>query len=313
MNTFKFRPILYFVLLAFGLAWLVALPLWLNGGRESRFFTVIGGVMMGVPALAAVIVSKFTEPKTKLSDSLGLRPWRPIGRTLLFCLFAILASMSIMIISLVVGSAFGVYRFDLHHFSGLNEMLHAKYAGNEAALAKLPPLGVMAAILTLQVIALAPFGAILAIGEEMGWRGWLLPKLMPLGTIRALTISGAIWALWHAPLNLLGYNYGSTPGWLGLLCMTAMCIVVGAVLAWLRLRSGSVWPAALGHAAFNAAGVFVFIFGASNQQLDMTQATPLGWTGWIFPALLAMALFHFFPKSNGPALGNQQLQSTSTH
>ncbi len=146
--------------------------------------------------------------------------------------------MSIVLISLVVGSAFGVYHLDLQNFSGLDELLKAKYAGHEAELAKLPSLRVIAVIMTLQVIAAAPFGAILALGEEMGWRGWLLPKLMPLGTIPALTISGVIWALWHAPLNLLGYNYGSTSGWLGLLCMTAMCIVVGSVLAWIRLRSG---------------------------------------------------------------------------
>jgi membrane protease YdiL (CAAX protease family) len=44
-----------------------------------------------------------------------------------------------------------------------------------------------------------------AIGEELGWRGWLLPKRMPLGTVPALVLSGIIWGIWHAPLVLLRY------------------------------------------------------------------------------------------------------------
>lgn len=301
MNTFHLRPILYFVLLSCVLAWLVALPVWLEGGLQHRLFPVIGAVMMGTPALAAVIVSKFTDPSAKLRDSLGLSGWRPLRRTVMYCVVALLASLLIVLVSLVIGSALGFYRFDVLHFSGLQEMLQSKLAGNEEALAKLPSIGVVAAISTLQIVIATPFVAVLALGEEIGWRGWLLPKLMPLGTIPALIISGVIWGLWHAPLILLGYNYGSTPGWLALLCMSAMCIVVGSVLAWFRLRSGSVWPAALGHAAFNTGAGLLFILGAAGQNLDMTQASSLGWSGWIFPAVLALILFRFAYRPHGPS------------
>ena len=151
----------------------------------------------------------------------------------------------------------------------------------------------------LLVVAAAPFNAIAALGEEIGWRGWLLPRLMPLGTLPALLLSGVIWALWHAPLILLGYNYPSAPGWLALVCMSAMCIVVGAVLAWTRLGSGSVWPAALGHGAFNTAAGLYLVFDAAGQKVDPTQATVLGWTGWLFPAVLAFLLFHTYPNDHG--------------
>jgi uncharacterized protein len=300
MNTFRLRPVLYFILLSYGLAWVVALPLWLDGGLKNRFFTLIGVAMMWTPTLAAVIVIKLTDPAASLPESLGLRPWRPLGRTVLFSLFALLASLLVVLMALVIGSRVGVYRFDLEHFSGLEELMRAQLAGRADQLPKLP-VRVLAALATVQVVVAAPVVALFALGEEIGWRGYLLPKLMPLGTVPALIASGLIWALWHAPVILLGYNYGATPGWLALACMSAMCIVVGSVLAWTRLRSGSVWPAALGHGAFNSAAGLVFIFGSAGQKLDMTQATPLGWTGWVFPAVCALILFTVFKTQRGPS------------
>ena len=70
-----------------------------------------------------------------------------------------------------------------------------------------PDLILLAVFIT--TITIAPiFNTIPAFGEELGWRGYLLPKLLPLGETRALTISGIIWGLWHAPfVILLGFHY----------------------------------------------------------------------------------------------------------
>lgn len=152
------------------------------------------------------------------------------------------------------------------------------------------PIGALIA-LQLATLPLAAFiNLIPALGEELGWRGWLLPKLMPLGTLPALLVSGVIWGLWHAPLILLGYNYPGAPGWLGLTAMVIMCVLIGAVFGWLRLRSGSVWPAALAHAAFNGAGGSYLLFAMAGEHIDTTQATILGWSGWIVPLALVVVL-----------------------
>lgn len=299
MKTFQAKPVLYFVLLSYALAWLLALPLWLHGGTEHPYFMLIAVTMMGVPAVAATIVSKATDPNAALATSLGLTPWKPMRRTLRYCVFAVSASIFMIAAGLVVGAAFGLYHFDLQHLSGLAEVLRTKLAGNEAALAKLPALHTLALLQILLVLAATPLNAIAALGEELGWRGWLLPKLMPLGTLPAVLISGVIWGLWHAPVILLGYNYPGVPGWLALSCMTAMCVVLGAVLAWTRLRSGSVWPAALGHGAINAAASMHLLFGLAGEKLDLTQVTVLGWTGWLVPALLVFVLFYFYPANRG--------------
>ena len=92
-----------------------------------------------------------------------------------------------------------------------------------------------------------------ALGEELGWRGFLVPELNRwLGFHRAAILSGAIWAIWHWPLVIWGgYNAG-TPLLYGLCCLTLMTVSSGVWSAWLRLRSGSIWPCFVMHAVHNA-------------------------------------------------------------
>jgi membrane protease YdiL (CAAX protease family) len=90
------------------------------------------------------------------------------------------------------------------------------------------------------------------LGEEIGWRGFLVPELarrMPFA--RVAFWSGAIWAVWHYPILLFADYHGGTPAWYGLACFTVMVLGIGVVFAWSRLASGSVWPAAILHGSHN--------------------------------------------------------------
>ena len=72
-------------------------------------------------------------------------------------------------------------------------------------------------------------------------------------------ITGVVWGLWHAPVIVLdGYNYPGHP-WLGVVMMVVFTVPLSMIFAWLRFRSGSVWPSTLAHAAFNAQAGFAFI------------------------------------------------------
>lgn len=95
-------------------------------------------------------------------------------------------------------------------------------------------------------------GCASALGEEIGWRGFLVPELASRMnfTLTAL-ISGCIWAIWHWPILLFAdYNSG-TPAWYGLSCFTVMVIGLSFVFAWMRLKSGSLWTGVLLHASHN--------------------------------------------------------------
>lgn len=91
-----------------------------------------------------------------------------------------------------------------------------------------------------------------ALGEEIGWRGLLVPQLARLTSFpKVALISGAIWAAWHAPLVVFGdYNPG-TPRLYALACFAVMVIAVSFPFAWLRLKSGSLWTGAVLHASHN--------------------------------------------------------------
>ena len=91
-----------------------------------------------------------------------------------------------------------------------------------------------------------------ATGEELGWRGFLVPTLARTMSFRQTSIvSGAIWAAWHVPLIIFADYNGGTPSWYSTLCFAVMVVSMGFPFAWLRLRSGSVWPAAILHASHN--------------------------------------------------------------
>ena len=91
-----------------------------------------------------------------------------------------------------------------------------------------------------------------ATGEELGWRGFLVPTLArTLSFTRTALVSGGIWAAWHVPLIVFADYNGGTPAWYSVLCFAVMVVGLAVIFAWLRLRSGSVWPAAILHASHN--------------------------------------------------------------
>ena len=91
-----------------------------------------------------------------------------------------------------------------------------------------------------------------ALGEEIGWRGFLVPELAKVvGFPGVGLISGLMWAAYHYPVLIFAdYNAG-TPVWYGLGCFTLMVVADSFILAWLTLRSGSLWPAAILHGSHN--------------------------------------------------------------
>ena len=90
------------------------------------------------------------------------------------------------------------------------------------------------------------------LGEEVGWRGYLLPNLLGLGTTRALLVSGLLHGIWHLPLMLMTpFYHGSGNRLLVVVLFLLTMTAAGVFYGYLRLKSASVWPAALAHSAFN--------------------------------------------------------------
>jgi membrane protease YdiL (CAAX protease family) len=104
--------------------------------------------------------------------------------------------------------------------------------------------------LAVALISIGP-GFFCAFGEELGWRGYLLPRLMHDGWPAPLSLSGIVWGVWHLPLFVLtGYAHGKLV--LSLLMFTLLTALFGVFIGWLRLTSGSVFVATMAHTSFNA-------------------------------------------------------------
>lgn len=103
---------------------------------------------------------------------------------------------------------------------------------------------------TATIAVVRDFATVL--GEEIGWRGFLVPELAKRhGFVVTSLISGVVWALWHYPILLLGTYHSATPVWYFLPLFTVTVVTINFLWTWLRLKSGSIWPCVILHAAHN--------------------------------------------------------------
>jgi len=129
-------------------------------------------------------------------------------------------------------------------------------------------------------------------GEEWGWRGYMMPKMMEkIKFLPAVLIGGLIWGLWHAPLIALGHNYGTDYAgapWSGIAMMSLFCIVLGCIFTYLSNKTGSVWPAVIGHGAINgfAAAPLYFIADNTHTLLGPSSTGLIGMSALIIVAII---------------------------
>jgi membrane protease YdiL (CAAX protease family) len=91
-----------------------------------------------------------------------------------------------------------------------------------------------------------------ALGEEVGWRGLLVPELAKATSFgKAVILTGIIWAIWHYPAIIFADYRSEAPLWFQLSLITLAVLGYSVLTAWLRLRTGSIWPTVLWHGAHN--------------------------------------------------------------
>jgi uncharacterized protein len=120
------------------------------------------------------------------------------------------------------------------------------------------PVGQVVALLLVSAVA----NLLVVPGEEIGWRGFMVTRLVDSGIPAPLVTSGLIWAAWHVPLVIWGgYVEGDSPIWMSVLQLMVLVTMLGYVLGQARLTTGSVWPPTLVHIIWNV--VFQAVFAAN--------------------------------------------------
>lgn len=128
-------------------------------------------------------------------------------------------------------------------------------------------------------------------GEELGWRGYLLPKLTKeFSKLKAANITGFVWGIWHVPIILSGYNYGQDAPILGSLAMIVFCIIVGIFSAYLFYKVESIWVPVIFHAAINGIDLWqpaqLFMSKTSNPFIGPNLTGIIGGCGFIIGAII---------------------------
>lgn len=220
--SIKWREILIFSFLAYLFSWTYWLTGMLGKNPAHPFNSIpVYGSSIGMfgPMLAAVIMRGFIS-KEGFKGSVG------VNRPLRFYAIAYFLPFFFILTLILFNQATGIGRFEWTHST---------------------PLLTSILITAGLVFLLLP----MSFGEEYGWRGYLLPRLLPLGEMKGTVILGVIWAFWHLPV--LSIARGSL--WLGIPMFVAEAVLIAFPFTWLYRASGAaILVLSLFHSSFDVWG-----------------------------------------------------------
>ena len=283
-----------YLVVTFGLTWGLLIPAGFllgtfeNGEASSPAMMGLIALSMFFPLVGALIANFACGPESRID----LR-WRPrIKQNVRTYLIAWFAPAAIALLGCVVFFAANPHLFDPTMRSYIESSAAAAGLSPDELAGQMPPVPVLLAATLVSSLTIAPFiNMVPAFGEELGWRGMLYPTLAERMSKRsAAVVAGVVWGLWHAPAIAMGHNYGmGYEGFpvAGILTMTLTCTAMSCWLSLLRTRSGSVWPCALAHGAFNAIANVGVVFCTAGQTLF--GPSPLGLVAGI--PLMAVGVF----------------------
>lgn len=280
--------------------------------RLIEYFQLGAIVGMWIPGCVTAIVCKGLTKKRS-----GIN-WKPnIKKNIGWFLFAWFVPTVLTIMGVAV--FFCVFPKDFSaEMPGFTEMISQQGIDISDGTVQGMPIKTLFAVQLVQAITIAPFiNMIAAIGEEIGWRGYMTPAIQRLtGKKPGLIISGVIWGLWHAPLIVLvGYEYGTDyfgAPWLGVIAFCYIATLIGIILSYIYDRSECIIVPTLFHGAFNAIATLPILFNTNEYGSMILGPAPNGVIGALPMLILAAVLFVFYEpkKQNNPAEAAETEQNT---
>lgn len=252
------KRIYIFLGICFALTWSLEFFMMANGGLSSTYSTVMLSAVMLIPALSTIATRLITKEGF---SNFGIKPHFK-GNIRYYLAAWFLPSL------LIAAGAVLYFLLFPAHFDPTMSQIAQQYQSLGLAL----PEGSMMLIFLSQLLMGFFLGPLLNIittsGEEIGWRGYLLPKLMEKYSPRlSVIISGTIWGLWHAPIIAMGHNYGLDYPlfpWLGIFAMILWCIALAAFFSFVTIKTASWLPASIAHGSVNSFAAISVFFTVGN-------------------------------------------------
>ncbi|MFC2595621.1 CPBP family intramembrane glutamic endopeptidase [Corynebacterium durum] len=283
------RKEIVFVGLSLVLAWLVALPLWLSQSRPTWLIQVTALVMMPMPTLAAIITHRIYHSDKPFIDVTALRGGKPLT-VLRWCCVASFSVVIQLIATIMVGALSGAGNFSFSDAAIRARLPHVPGVSSALDPSTLPPAWLLLVIaLVSGIVGGFSFNAIAALGEEVGWRGWWASQRQGQNFWVNAVVIGAIWGLWHLPINMVGYNYPGANRVAACSMFVVYCICAGSLLLELRNRSHSIYPAAVAHSTINGLVGICALFMDSSPTMWLVYS-PTGVVGCVVLVVITLVL-----------------------
>ena len=269
-----------YLFITFALTWIIAFSLMANGGYQNPSAMTMISICMFMPSIGAIVMTIISKQKFK---EIWIKP--NFKGNLKYYLLAWLSPVVLILFGALVYFLLFPSQFDGSMSNIINATKNQLLAAGSGAISD-EQIKSMIMVQLLTAVFLAPIlNFIPCLGEELGWRGYLLPRLLEkYSPLKATIISGIIWGVWHAPMIAMGHNYGlgyPTAPWGGILSMILFCIFVGALFTYITLKTKSCIPAAIGHGMLNGFASTGAVFLLANSGNPFIGPLPVGIIGGI--------------------------------
>lgn len=275
-----------YLILVLGVCWLLGAAAFFTQGTDGNAaYQILQKGFTAFPIIAALITRLITKDKTKWRIS--IKVWKNPALWA-FCAFipGILISLGAALYFLLFPEEYsGV--FDIGSLIGMDYILQIS-----------SPLKF--SIVCILVSALCFPLQILELGEEVGWREYLLPKqIEQYGMRKGILLNGLYWGIAHLPLIYFGFNYSSEnmgAPWSNMAMMTLVCVTLGIICSYVMVRSNNVMYSAIIHGVVNVIGEIPVFISVSHKS-GLLGPNPTGIIGMSGLILCAVVMYILLCKS----------------
>lgn len=276
-QTFSSKKVITFLSLAFLISITIDLPFILFKPTGEIYRLLITASMWG-PAIAAILTQHI------YGENLKYFGWR-------------WPKSNFLVNSFLVPVGYSIVTYLLIWLTGVGIFYNSEFVKDTASSIGISGLSA-GGVIIIYFLFTGTFGLIRtsanALGEEIGWRGFLVPELSKkYSYLKTSFITGLIWAVWHYDVLIFGDYNNDTPLWFGLSCFTIMVVSSSFIYTWFRLKSGSLFPCVILHASHN-----LYIQRIFTPLTKPTNLTPwfIDEFGLILPIVTTCFAIYFFNK-----------------
>lgn len=288
MNNNK-KQIIVYMLLTLGICYsLGAAALVTQNDSGNIAYQILQKGFTAFPVLCAFFTKRITKDETRLGFS--LKVWKN-AKLWAFCAFVpalLIAGGTVLYFVLFPAQYSGTF-----HLGAL--------IGSDAVMPIRNPFAFGAVCVLISAVCI-PI-QLLELGEEVGWRGYLLPKQVARhGLQKGVLRNGFWWGVSHLPLIYFGFNYsGTNPGapWSNMVMMVVVCIAIGIICSYVMVKSNNVMYSAIIHGVVNIIGEIPVFLSVSGQS-GLLGPNPTGIIGAAGLILCAAILWFRLGKMENP-------------